>query len=99
MDIKEPLTKGFTIYSKSGCINCTKAKKLLEQKDINFLLVDCDEYLIEQKEVFLSFIKSKSNINCRMFPMIFVDDNFIGGYKELEEHLNRNLSFNENDFI
>ena len=28
MEIIEPAKKGFTIYSKSGCTNCTKVKIL-----------------------------------------------------------------------
>ena len=45
-DFEKPNTNGFTIYSKSGCPNCVKIKKLLLEKTVNFKLVDCDEYII-----------------------------------------------------
>ena len=57
MDIFAPLDTGFTIYSKSGCSYCTKVKKLLLDKQIFFLDVSCDEFLIKDKEGFLLFIK------------------------------------------
>ena len=44
----------YTIYSKSGCHYCTKAKKLIEKE--NPYVIDCDEYLIEDKVGFLAFI-------------------------------------------
>ena len=36
MEIEEPLKTGFTVYSKSGCPNCTKVKKLLTEKRVFF---------------------------------------------------------------
>ena len=59
-DFEKPNTNGFTIYSKSGCPNCVKIKKLLLEKTVNFKLVDCDEYIIENKERFLLFINNKA---------------------------------------
>ena len=31
-DHEKPQTNGFTIYSKSGCPNCTRIKKILSEK-------------------------------------------------------------------
>ena len=61
MEFTEPLNNGFTVYTKSGCPNCMKVKKLLKEKNILFITVDCDNYLIDEKDNFLSFIKLKSN--------------------------------------
>ena len=36
----------FTIYSKSGCINCRNVKDLLQKHNFTFNIIDCDEYLI-----------------------------------------------------
>ena len=86
MNYERPLIKGFTIYSKSGCINCLKVKQLLKEKNQDkqdeILIIDCDEYLIENKEDFLFFIKNISNNDVKSFPIIFNDGKFIGGYKE-----------------
>lgn len=79
-----PSTEAYTIYSKSGCPNCTKAKNLLKSK--NVLIVDCDDYIIENKEGFLLFMKDISGKECKTFPMIFHRASFIGGFNELKEY-------------
>lgn len=93
-----PLETGFTIYSKSGCSNCTKVKKLLLDKQIFFLDISCDEFLIEDKEGFLIFIKEKANKEWKTFPMVFNDGKFIGGFDEVKLHFDKCLCFNDNDF-
>jgi hypothetical protein len=60
MKIEKPLDIGFTIYTKSGCSFCINLKKLLIEKCIFFFEIDCDNYLIENKEEFLSFITESS---------------------------------------
>jgi glutaredoxin len=98
MDFFAPLESGFTIYSKSGCSNCTKVKKLILDKQKVFLDVNCDEYLLEDKEGFLTFIKERTNIEYRTFPMVFYEGKFIGGYAETHHHLDKLLCFNNDDF-
>ena len=82
MEIDKPLESGFTIYSKSGCPNCLKAKALLKSKNLLLKVIDCDEYIIEDKDFFLLFISALSNTDVKMFPIIFYDGEFIGGYNE-----------------
>ena len=82
MEYEAPSDKGYTIYSKSGCPNCTKAKKLVASEKYN--IVDCDDYIIEDKEDFLYFMSTLIGKEYRVFPMIFKDGKFIGGYAELE---------------
>ena len=93
-----PLETGFTVYSKSGCSYCTKVKQLLRDKQIFFLEVDCDKYLLEDKEGFLSFIKEKANKEYRTFPMIFKDGKFIGGFSETQTFIDKLLCFVNDDF-
>jgi glutaredoxin len=96
MEFAEPYPKGFTIYSKSGCHNCTKIKNLLTEKRLFFLEIDCDDYLIEEKDNFLSFIKNKIGKPYTIFPMVFYDGTFIGGYNEAAENVEKLLlSFEE----
>ena len=96
MEFEKPVETGFTIYSKSGCPNCLKVKALLKEKNIIFNVVDCDEYLIEDKENFLLFIENLTKKSCRVFPMVFNDRKFIGGYNETNEHIDKMLlSFEE----
>ena len=96
----EPKTGEYTIYSKSGCTNCRKVKALLNENGITFSLIDCDEYLLECKQEFLLFINSiiAINIECKMFPMVFDNKHFIGGFKETKEHLEKTLVFDNDDF-
>lgn len=87
MEYTEPLRVGFTIYTKSGCNMCTKVKNLLTEKFLFFEIVDCDDYLIEDRDAFLSFIEGKIGKPYKQFPMVFSDGNFIGGYQETAEML------------
>jgi len=96
MEFVEPLLTGFTIYSKSGCHNCSKIKKVLKDKNLFFLEVQCDDYLIEEKDNFLSFIENKIGKSYSTFPMVFYDSEFIGGFNEASEHISKLiLSFEE----
>ena len=82
MEILEPETNKFTIYSKSGCPNCIKVKRFLQENNILFTNIDCDEYLLENKEEFLQFIQNLAQKECRLFPMFFDNQQFIVGYSE-----------------
>jgi glutaredoxin len=95
MEIEKPLKTGFTVYSKSGCPNCTKVKKLLAEKKVFFVVIDCDDYIIEDKENFLLFIKERANKEYKTFPMVFNDGNFVGGFTETQDYFNKLLSFDE----
>ncbi len=96
MEFASPYPIGFTIYSKSGCHNCSKIKKLLNEKHLFFLEVQCDEYLIEEKEAFLSYIQTIVGKPCSIFPMIFYDGKYIGGFNEAAEQVDKILlSFEE----
>ena len=96
INIEKPVETGFTIYSKSGCTNCTRIKKILTEKKQTFIEINCDEYLIEDKESFLSFIKNLAQKESKVFPMIFNNGIFIGSFNETQEFLDKQLSFDEN---
>jgi glutaredoxin len=96
MNIQRPVETGFTIYSKSGCPNCTRIKKIMSEKKQIFIEINCDEYLIEDKEFFLSFIKNLTQKENKVFPMIFNNGVFIGSFNETQEFLDKQLSFDEN---
>lgn len=93
---QEPKPIGFTIYSKSGCPNCTRIKKILTENNETFVEINCDEYLIEDKESFLSFIKNLAQKEWKVFPIIFNNGIFIGGFNQTQEFLDKQLSFDEN---
>jgi glutaredoxin len=93
MEFILPLKNGFTIYSKSGCPNCIHVKKLLQEHNMNYLIVDCDEYIIEEKENFLKFIQNLTGKEWKTFPMVFLNENFLGGFKETIEYIDTYISF------
>jgi glutaredoxin len=89
--VKPPQPTGYTIYSKSGCINCTKAKVLIESAHV----IDCDDYLIEDKPTFLKYMDAYSKVEPRTFPMIFYNAEFVGGFTEAKIHYEKNNCFTD----
>ena len=72
MEFEKPLDKGFTVYSKSGCPNCSNVKKLLKDKHLLFNIVDCDDYVIENRSNFLIFINELSQKEVKHFLLFFM---------------------------
>jgi glutaredoxin 3 len=93
MDYIMPNSQGYTIYSKSGCPFCTKVKRLLEKESPEPLLVDCDDYLVENKEDFLLFIQQMAGREYKTFPMIFHNGNFLGGFTDTKEYYEKQSAF------
>lgn len=81
MDFQTPCAEGYTIYSKSGCSYCDKAKMLLKGEEV--YTIQCDNYLTNSRDSFLGFLSALANKEQKTFPIIFKDKNFIGGYSEL----------------
>lgn len=96
MEYTRPHESGFTIYSKSGCLQCSKVKTLLQDNKLDFTVVDCDEYILEDKPSFLLFMNNMTNRDVKVFPMIFYNSTFIGGYSETREYVDKLVSF-DND--
>ena len=97
MEFIKPFPTGFTIYSKSGCPNCNKVKLLLKEKNLLFSIIDCDEYILENKYFFLLFIKELINKEWKTFPIVFDNGKFIGGFTETTNFVDKLiLSFEDN---
>jgi len=99
---KPSKTTQYTIYSKSGCPNCKKVKELLETQKMTFTVIDCDEYLIESKPEFLNFIQELTSREWKTFPIVFNNDEFVGGYTDtkvyLENLVEKTLDFTDETF-
>lgn len=98
MHVEEPLSFGFTIYSKTDCSYCVKVKKLLMEKQIFFLDIVCSEYLNEDRDLFLSFIEKYASKKYNTFPMVFKDGVFLGGFTETSAYFDKLLCFDDSDF-
>jgi len=93
-EFNNPIKNGYTIYSKSRCPFCTKAKVLLENE--NHIIIDCDDFLSDEntKQQFLQFMEELIGKPYRTFPMIFKDGEFIGGFTETKTYYEKAAAFN-----
>jgi glutaredoxin len=77
----------FTIYSKSGCLYCILAKNLFTNNNYNYVVVDCDKWLIDQKTEFINFLSTYAKKDITTFPVIFDGENYIGGYQDIKKYI------------
>jgi glutaredoxin len=96
MEYIGPSETGFTIYSKSGCLLCSKVKTLLRDNNLHFTIVDCDEYILEDKPAFLLYIKTITGQDIKGFPIVFENGTYIGSYTETKAHVDKLTSFDKN---
>ena len=70
------------IWSKPQCVFCDKAVQLCQMKELEFkkYMIDVDYSRDDLMDKFP---------NARTFPQITMDDVYIGGFTELEAHLNK----------
>ena len=87
-----PREMGWTVYTKSNCVYCERAKTLLEN---NSVYINCDGWLVDHKEQFLNHMKYQIGREYKLFPMIFYNGTFIGGYTETKEYIEKMVTFSE----
>lgn len=75
----------FIVYTKTDCLNCAKVKLLLRDK--SKIIVNCDDLLSSDRQSFVSEMEKKMKCKFKSFPMIFIDDVYLGGYEELMDYL------------
>lgn len=75
------------LYSKDNCSYCTNAKLLLTSKGISFTEMKLGEDFT--RETLLEMFPE-----ARTFPVVVVDGFNIGGYVQLKEKLNNELTEN-----
>ena len=95
---RAPSSEGFTIYTRSGCEFCNRAKELLIGKNrfrggVN--IVECDNYLFlndrqrsNKQTSFWNYMATAMHVPAshKTFPVIFYKNKFIGGYSETLEY-------------
>ena len=69
-----------TLFGKTGCVFCVKAKNLCSTKKVPFNYVTLTEELKNDLE-------SKLKRTFRTVPIIVKDEEYLGGYTELEAYL------------
>lgn len=84
IEFMEPRKKGYTVYAKTGCQYCTQVKSLL--KTVEFFIIDCDPYLVANREPFLEWMRNLAGKEVKTFPMVFHNGKFLGGFRETQEY-------------
>ena len=69
------------VWSNVGCSYCEQAKNLLKAKDIEFEERNIAHGTWTVKQL------QEAVPGARTVPQIFLDDKYIGGYQELQKHL------------
>ena len=75
----------YIIYSKQGCENCEKAKRLLTNE--KKIIIECDQMLKNNRGELIKSLELKTHRPFKTFPLIFVDDMYVGDYEDLVEYL------------
>ncbi|MFY7729902.1 MAG: glutaredoxin [Flavobacterium sp.] len=97
MEVQAPESKGFTVYSKSGCPQCWTVKQHIKEKHFLLTEINCDEYLLEDKEAFLESIQEYTKVAQKTFPMVFYDGKYLGGWGATVDFMDKMLlSFEDN---
>jgi glutaredoxin len=91
MEFTKPILTGFTVYSKSGCPNCVTVKKVIKEKHFLFHEINCDDYILEDKEEFLKFIETNIGRSHKTFPIVFYEGKFIGGLNDTIQFIEKLL--------
>lgn len=76
----------YTVYSKSGCVYCTRAKDTLDLLGEDFVDIRIDEpadTLFEKK----AEMNTKLGYEARTVPQIWHGDVYVGGYDDLVKYL------------
>ena len=91
-NLDELKTKKITVYSKNGCSYCKLTKLLLNKHEVEFknMLVEDDN-----KEVFKTKFNEEHNVELKTFPVVLIDDKFIGGYIELLDIMRNEVDHDE----
>lgn len=74
----------YTIYSKTNCLYCVKAKELLKHKRLEFT-----EKNIENQEYRTELLSIYPEV--KTVPQIYLEDSLIGGYDSLLEHFKQTI--------
>jgi len=75
------MTMKAIVWSNVGCSYCEQAKNLLKAKDIEFeeRNIAHGTWTVQQLQ--------EAVPGARTVPQIFIDEKYIGGYQELQKHL------------
>ena len=94
-NVQELRTQSVKVYSKSNCEFCVLAKNLLDEYSIPYTEENLDED--EKRDDFFTSVNCKGdfcltgNSRIKTVPQIFVNDERLGGYTDLLNHIRPNF--------
>ena len=68
------------IYSRENCRFCDLAKKYFNEKELTYTEIKIDA---DSRQSLVDRVVSKTGIEPRTVPQIFIDDEYVGGYDDL----------------
>lgn len=79
------MSKNIEIYTLDYCPYCQKAKFFLNEHNVKFREIPCDD---NEDEMRLKLTKEYNLSSLATFPQIIIDGKNIGGYSDLVEKYN-----------
>lgn len=79
------MSKNIKIYTLDYCPYCQKAKFFLNEHNVKFKEIPCDD---NEDEMRLKLTKEYNLSSLATFPQIIIDGKNIGGYSDLVEKYN-----------
>lgn len=96
MIVPPPSSNGYTVYTKSDCVFCTRVKELLQYDSPTIFL--CDSLLERDRNEFLKQMNTYTGSDYKLFPMVFFNGSFIGGFSETKNYLKDKVLSYDDDF-
>jgi glutaredoxin len=62
---------------------------------LNQFTINCDEYILDDKQKFLNYIETIAEKPVKLFPMVFLNGKYIGGYIETLLHCEEEEAFSD----
>jgi glutaredoxin len=93
-ETKDKKREKWEIYTMEGCMFCEKAKKLLQNRKDKYdnikvnTIVGIDENGNEDRDLIIK-LKKQGKSDYSTWPRIFLNNEFIGGFSDLEKLLKK----------
>jgi len=89
---KETGWNSVKLYTKSDCIYCKMAKKMLDKNDIKYKVL---EVTSGEMDSFKHLFKCTYEVEVKTFPQIIVDEKYLGPYTELVKVLRAEFDYDK----
>ncbi len=85
--------KKVTLFTKPDCSYCKLAKRLLNKSVTAEKMLENEVTSAEMGETYKSYLKSKYDADVKTWPQIVIDDEYIGGYTQLQAKLRARFDY------